>query len=259
VQIFDAITCHLAPPGRFEAHSSIVYDLAWSADSRLLVSCSGDCTAKVWYLDAACISTHCNQGPLSSPRLASVPYCTVLHHSSYVYCCRLHPHASLGQMAAAQASGTCTNIAEATLLLLTGCADGMLYFWSLTADMDPLLAPDGGEPLLQKRAGSVKDSSPVHVNALLWDLDAPSQLHDNTHQQTRASTSGRGALQCCAAQHASLVGASAGHDRETASGDGDAVSAACPPSRGACTQSACQHRGVLFAGMLPSDTLHVCM
>lgn len=268
VQIFDAVTCHLTPPGRLEAHCNIIYDLSWSADSHVLVSCSSDCTAKVWYLDAATSHTQRNSCPFATPRLASLPYCTVLHHPTYAYCCKMHPNASLTQMAAtrqnASERGTSTG-SEAAILLVTGCADGMLYFWSLNADMDPLLPPDGAEPLLRKRAGLTlhADSSAACLNALLWDVGAPAQLHggmqqlkstytlEPEHETTlHASQSFSAQRQSLGGQACSTVGGARG---EYSTRDADFTGGARSSRsghRGGSAKGTLQHSNVLFSGAL---------
>lgn len=178
VQIIDAITCLLIAPGRLQAHSGIIYDLTWTADSKVLVSCSSDCTAKVWYLDAAS-NTQRNHSPFTTTQQANLPFCTVLHHSSYVYSCEMNPKSSLERTASSR-HAECEKCGPGgALLLVTGCADGMLYCWALNADMDPNLAPDGAEPLLRKpsRSHLQLDSKTVRVNALLWDEYSPAKLY----------------------------------------------------------------------------------
>lgn len=226
----------------------------------MLVSCSSDCTAKVWYLDAATNHTQRNHGPFATPQLVGLPYCTVLHHPTYVYCCKLYPNASLARIAAAQQEpGTCTNACEDALLLVTGCADGLLYFWSLNADRDPLLAPDGAEPLLRQPGGLAlqANGTAACVNALLWDVVAPSQLPDASRHHASGYTPDS---QKEAALHASAAKRSLGgevcstthsatheHSAPDAVGNGRELPLQSSDQVGSAKQSR-RHRNALFSG-----------
>jgi WD40 repeat protein len=248
VQIFDAITCLLTPPGRLEAHSNIIYDLSWSADSHVLVSCSSDCTSKVWYLDAATSFAQCSHVPFTAPRVASVPYCTVLYHPSFVYSCKLHPNASLEQLATAHRdSHPCAGaVSDSALLLVTGCADGMLHFWSLNADIDPHLPPDGAEPLLRKRAGNTlrADGSVACLNALLWDVHADTSAHQFTSSciVEPGGVEGNLAVTATSRDGSARVAGTAGRATSSRSGNRNASSA--------LTEQQQQHSSLLFSGAL---------
>lgn len=268
VQIFDAVSCELAAPGRLEAHCNIIYDLTWSADSRVLVSCSSDCTAKVWYLDAAASHSQRNYGSFAAPQLC-LPYCTVLHHPTYAYCCKLHPNASFAPLATAQQQSGSEAKAhcEDALLLVTGCADGLLYFWGLNADMNPLLTPDGAEPLLRQpgRLTLQATGAPLCMNALLWDVSASSQPHAATvHHASGYALESQDEV----ALHASSHKSSGGEPCTTTHGESHHSSsheaaAHVPTPRSQHThgsgsrKQAHQHRNVLFSGAVRQPCTNV--
>eukprot|EP00892_Ulva_mutabilis_P004259 jgi/Ulvmu1/2204/UM013_0050.1 len=181
LRVFDVATGALMPPGSVAAHKALVYGLCWSGDGRVIASCSSDCTAKVWYLDAA--ADHA----ASTRRLASptLPFCTVLHHPSYVYSCQAHPSTQIPTPGLSASAGM--------LLLVTGCADGMLRFWGIRGDTDAGAEPDGTSPLLQLVAGTRPGSAmlPAAVGAALWDAPAEQEaMLTTTTMVATGTTSG---------------------------------------------------------------------
>lgn len=167
LQVFDVVTCGCVAPGSIPAHSALVYDLSWSADGRVLASCSSDCTAKVWYLEAAADHVAATRGRRQPPPGVTLPFCTVLHHPSFVYSCQPHPRTRL------RAGGTRPDAAPppAPLVIATGCADGVVRLWGLRGDVDPAADPDGTAPLLQLAVGTRRGpgAAPSGVCAVLWD------------------------------------------------------------------------------------------
>ena len=159
-------TCALTRPGSISAHRALVYDLCWSADSRVLASCSSDGTAKAWYLDAARDHEAASRSRHAATP-AGLPFCTVLHHPSFVYACQAHPHTWLSPRYAASPGG-------GMLVLATGCADGAVRFWGLRGDADAAAEPDGTSPLLQIAAGArLGPALPnAAVSAVLWNPPA---------------------------------------------------------------------------------------
>jgi WD domain, G-beta repeat len=212
LQVFDAVTCQLAPSGRLAAHRDLIYDLSWSADSSVLASCSSDCTAKVWYLMAAADATAARTRAPSAP---SVPFCTVLQHPTYTYSAQMCPfHGSV--LAGVQ-------------LLATSCADGRVYFWALTADVDQRAPPDGTEPRLRVAAGT---GARAPAAALLWDSaplgklpgseDAPRSVGS---EDARISGEPRG---CPGAEHADCAACDAAEAAPPCDATVDAGEGAAP-------------------------------
>ncbi|PAA86669.1 hypothetical protein BOX15_Mlig003330g2, partial [Macrostomum lignano] len=75
-------------------HAGIVYDLGWSRKSHLLVSASGDCSARVWQIGTKQAGLH-----------------KQLVHPTFVYCAQFHPQSSS--------------------LVATGCYDRIIRVWSI--------------------------------------------------------------------------------------------------------------------------------
>lgn len=195
-------SCRAVPPGTVAAHSALVYDLCWSADGHVVVSCSSDCTAKAWYLEAACEHMAATRGRQQAPPAgasrAALPFCTVLHHPTFVYSCKVHPHTQLlaGGAAAAARCGV--------LIIATSCADGAVRFWGLRGDADPRADPDGTAPLLQLVVGVRQGpgAAPSGVNAVLWD--PPAEADAGLGDTTRGAGSTAGQAPCAHARMSSM-------------------------------------------------------
>ncbi|KAJ9465681.1 WD repeat-containing protein tag-125 [Diplonema papillatum] len=84
----------------FAGHSDTVYTLAWSADSAKIVTCSADCSAKLWDFSAAPAHSWDRyptvQALSDAVRRKTIPYESgaefTFTHPCYVYTVAFHPH-----------------------------------------------------------------------------------------------------------------------------------------------------------------------